>query len=221
MKAEQRINYDKKMELLIAKEQENGHIPRLLLHSCCAPCSSAVLERLSAYFEITILYYNPNIEPEEEYRKRVAELDKLLHKMPLVHPVNLIDGRYDPSEFYEAVKGREQSGEGGSRCYECYKLRLAEAACYANEGAFDYFTTTLSISPYKNVAWLNEIGETYAREYGISYLYSDFKKKEGYRRSIALSKEYGLYRQDYCGCSFSRQEREKIKQQKREENREI
>ena len=220
-----RKNYQRMLEQTLMKikaaTDAGGAVPTLLLHSCCAPCSSYVLEYLSQYFEITIFYYNPNISPEEEYRNRVEEQKRLIGQLDTIYPISFMEGKYEPETFYQMARGMEELPEGGQRCYACYEMRLREAAQKAVVQKADYFTTTLSISPYKNVAWLNEIGETYAREYGISYLYSDFKKKEGYRRSIALSKEYGLYRQDYCGCSFSRQEREKIKQQKREENREI
>ena len=183
-------------------------VPTLLLHSCCAPCSSYVLEYLSDFFEITVLYYNPNIYPEEEYHKRVEEQKHLIRSLPVKHPIHLIEGRFDPKEFYTAVRGLEQIPEGGERCHACFELRLREAAKAALKGGFDYFTTTLTISPLKNAAKLNEIGEALAREYQITWLPSDFKKKNGYKRSVELSQEYGLYRQDYCGCVFSRRESE-------------
>jgi hypothetical protein len=167
-----------------------------------------VLEYLSQFFAITVLYYNPNIYPEEEYYRRVAEQKRLIEQMPLSHPVRLIEGRFDSREFYEAVRGLEQIPEGGARCHACFRLRLEEGARIASEGGFDYFTTTLTISPLKNAAVLNEIGEALAKQYQITWLPSDFKKKEGYKRSIALSAEYDLYRQDYCGCVFSKRERE-------------
>lgn len=207
-------NYDKRMEEMIKKYKEKGVRPRLLLHSCCAPCSSAVLERIAKAFDITVFYFNPNIEPQEEYDKRVKELEKLLSCLKGTVDISLLAGRYEPQEFYDAVKGFEQSGEGGERCYKCYELRLREAAKVASEREFDCFTTTLSISPYKRADWLNEIGQRLSEEYRVDYLYSDFKKKNGYRRSIELSKEYGLCRQDYCGCRFSKAEREQAKRQK-------
>lgn len=207
-------NYDKRMEEMIKKYKEKGLRPRLLLHSCCAPCSSAVLERIAKAFDITVFYFNPNIEPQREYDKRVEELDKLLSCLRETADVSLLVGRYEPQEFYDAVKGLEHSGEGGERCYQCYELRLRETAKMAASQKFDCFTTTLSISPYKRADWLNEIGQHLSEKYCVDYLYSDFKKKNGYRRSIELSKEYGLYRQDYCGCRFSKAEREQVKRQK-------
>lgn len=208
-------NYQKEMEEIIAKEEEKGHVPTLLLHSCCAPCSSAVLEKLTDHFRITILYYNPNISPQEEYDKRVRELKHLLEELPQKYPVSLIEGAYEPERFYEAVKGLEKIPEGGERCFACYRLRLEyAAACAAKQGS-DYFTTTLTISPLKNTAKLNEIGEELAEQYGISCLPSDFKKKNGYKRSIELSAEYGLYRQDFCGCVFSKKEAEERRERKK------
>lgn len=196
-------NYQKEMEQIIGRF---ASAPTLLLHSCCAPCSSYVLEYLSNYFEITVLYYNPNIYPEEEYFKRVEEQKHLIHSLPTRYPVRLIEGHFDPKEFYTAVRGLEQISEGGERCHACFELRLREAAKKASEGGFDYFTTTLTISPLKNAPKLNEIGEALAQEYHITWLPSDFKKKNGYKRSVELSQEYGLYRQDYCGCVFSKRE---------------
>ncbi len=200
-----RRNYQRELDRLIESLQSEGRVPRLLLHACCAPCSSYVLEYLSRYFEITVLYYNPNIDPPEEYEKRVQEENRLIREMPFVHPVHLTAGKYCPEEFYETVKGLEKEPEGGARCEKCYELRLREAARAAREGGFDYFTTTLTISPLKSAEKLNEIGGKIAAEYGVEYLYSDFKKKEGYKRSIQLSREYGLYRQNYCGCVYSRE----------------
>ena len=199
-------NYQREMEKLIERHQAQGEVPRLLLHSCCAPCSSYVMEYLSKYFSITVFYYNPNIFPPEEYGKRVEEQVRLIGEQPHLHPVEFLEGNYDPERFFQAVKGHEGDREGGERCFLCYELRLREAAQAAKEGGFDYFTTTLSISPLKNAGKLNEIGEAVAREYGIACLPSDFKKKDGYRRSVELSGEYGLYRQNYCGCVFSRRE---------------
>lgn len=205
----QKINYQRKMEELIAKEQTQGKVPTLLLHSCCAPCSSYVLESLSEYFKITVLYYNPNISPAREYEARVEEQKRLIRELPVTHPVSFLAGAYQPERFYSAVKGLEQCPEGGERCTVCYELRLREAAKTAQQGGFDYFTTTLSISPLKDAERLNAIGKRLAEEYGVSYLYSDFKKKNGYKRSVELSAQYRLYRQDYCGCVFSKEEQEK------------
>ena len=199
----QKINYQKKLEELIAKEQKEGRVPTLLLHSCCAPCSSYVLEYLSEFFRITVLYYNPNISPEKEYDARAAEQKRLISELPTKHPVSFLAGEYKPEEFYAAVKGLEECPEGGDRCTVCYELRLREAAKTAAEGGFDYFTTTLSISPLKDAERLNSIGRALVEEYGVSYLFSDFKKKNGYKRSTELSVQYGLYRQNYCGCVFS------------------
>ncbi len=199
----QKVNYQKKLEELIAKEQKEGRVPTLLLHSCCAPCSSYVLEYLSEFFRITVLYYNPNISPEKEYSARVAEQERLISELPAKYPVSFLAGEYKPEEFYGAVKGLEDCPEGGDRCTVCYELRLREAAKEAKKGGFDYFTTTLSISPLKDAERLNSIGRALAEEYSVSYLFSDFKKKNGYKRSTELSAQYGLYRQNYCGCVFS------------------
>ena len=188
---------------MIQKLTEDGRTPRLLLHSCCAPCSSYVLEYLSEYFKITVFYYNPNIYPESEYTKRILEQQKLIRDMKFRYPVSFLAGKYDKEKFYEMAAGMEYLKEGGARCMKCYELRLSEAARQAAAGGFEYFTTTLSISPMKNAQKLNEIGLRVGEEYGVKYLVSDFKKKNGYKRSIELSKEYGLYRQDYCGCEFS------------------
>lgn len=178
-------------------------MPTLLLHSCCAPCSSYCLEYLSQFFSITVFYYNPNIYPESEYRHRVDEQKRLIRQLPAKHEIKFIEGSFDPDEFYSAVKGFEKEKEGGERCFICYRLRLQKAAELASENGFDYFTTTLSISPLKNAAKINEIGEEIAEKVGVRHLPSDFKKKNGYKRSIELSKEYELYRQNYCGCVFS------------------
>ena len=203
-------NYQRELDALIAKLPE-GEAPSLLLHSCCAPCSSYVLEYLSQYFEITLFYYNPNISPEEEYRKRVEEQQRLICELPAMHPVHFEEGRYDPQEFYQAVRGLEHIPEGGERCFACYELRMRQAAALAASRGFDYFTTTLSISPLKNAQKINEIGQALEKEYGVRHLPSDFKKKNGYKRSVELSGEYGLYRQNYCGCVFSKKERENQK----------
>ena len=210
-------NYQKELDKLIERNQKEGKIPRLFLHACCAPCSSYVMEYLSQYFEITIFFYNPNIAPVEEYSHRVAEIRRLIGEMEFVHPVTLMEGRYDPKEFYEMAKGLEDVPEGGERCFRCYRLRMEEAAKLAKEGGYDYFTTTLSISPLKNAQKLNEIGERLAGEYGVAYLVSDFKKRNGYKRSTELSKIYGLYRQDYCGCIYSKNQREREKKLREEE----
>lgn len=200
-------NYQKELERVISAIPE-GKIPTLLLHSCCAPCSSYVLEYLSDYFAVTVLYYNPNIYPEEEFRHRADEQKRLIESLPSKHPISFIEGRFDSREFYDAVRGLEHIPEGGERCHACFRLRLEETARIAAENRFDYFTTTLTISPLKNAAALNKIGEETASHFGIAWLPSDFKKKNGYKRSVELSEEYGLYRQDYCGCVFSKKERE-------------
>lgn len=202
-------NFQRELDALIEKNKQNGIVPTLLLHSCCAPCSSYCLSYLSDFFRITLLYYNPNIYPEEEYFKRAEEQKRLINEMEFNNPVSFIEGSFAPKEFYDAVKGLENIREGGERCFRCYELRLREAAEYAKKSGFDYFTTTLSISPLKNTQKINEIGEKLAEEYGVKHLPSDFKKKDGYKKSTLLSNEYGLYRQDYCGCVFSQREREK------------
>ena len=198
-----KINYQKELEKLLAQLEAEQRVPSLLIHSCCAPCSSYVLEYLSEYFKITVFYYNPNIYPESEYTKRIAEQQKLIRDMEFRYPVSFLAGKYDKEKFYEMAAGMEDLKEGVARCMKCYELRLSEAAGQAAAGGFDYFTTTLSISPMKNAQKLNEIGLRVGEKYGVKYLVSDFKKKNGYKRSIELSKEYGLYRQDYCGCEFS------------------
>ena len=203
-------NYQKELDKIIAGL--NGRRPTLLLHACCAPCSSYVLEYLSRYFEITLFYYNPNIEPEAEYRYRVSEVKRLIDEMLPDSGIKVVEGRYDPERFHQAVKGLEQEPEGGARCMVCYRLRLEESGRIAQELGCEYFTTTLSISPLKNAKALNAIGEELAPVYRIKYLVSDFKKREGYKRSIQLSAEYHLYRQDYCGCAYSKAERERQKQ---------
>ena len=205
-------NYQKELDRLIEKNKREGVTPSLLLHACCAPCSSYCLEYLSEYFKITVFYYNPNIYPESEYAHRVAEEKRLISSLKVKNRIDFIEGKFDPSEFYGAVRGFETIKEGGERCFRCYELRLRETAKLAKERGFDYFTTTLTISPLKNAAKINEIGEALAEEYGIRHLPSDFKKKEGYKRSIELSREFALYRQNYCGCVFSRREREETAQ---------
>ena len=203
-------NYQKELDSVIAGLEEQGKVPRLLLHSCCAPCSSYVLEYLSRYFEITVYFYNPNIDQPVEYKRRVKEQERLIASMDFIHPVTLETGAYEPEEFHRIVRGLEKEPEGGARCFKCYELRLQEAAKVAQAGRFDYFTTTLSISPLKNAEKLNEIGEKLAKEYRVPYLPSDFKKKNGYKRSVELSEKYNLYRQDYCGCIYSQKERQKL-----------
>lgn len=200
-------NYQKEMEKII--EGFGGERKSLLLHSCCAPCSSAVLEKLQEIFEITVFYYNPNISEDREYEKRVEEQKRLIEafnqKKPS-YPIKIIDGDYEPQKFYAIAKGLESNPEGGERCFRCFSLRLEKTAQLAREGNYDFFTTTLTISPLKNAAKLNEIGEELAERYHKKWLPSDFKKKEGYKRSIELSKEHDLYRQDFCGCAFSKAE---------------
>ncbi len=196
-------NYQKELDEIIAKHQQNGDVPRLLLHACCAPCSSYCLEYLSQYFSITLFYYNPNIYPASEYTHRVQEAKRLVESLPAKHPITFLEGTFDPQVFYDTVKGLEQEPEGGARCERCYYLRLSEAAKEAKKGGFDYFTTTLSISPLKSADKLNAAGEQAAAKYGVRHLPSNFKKKNGYKRSIELSKAYDLYRQDYCGCVYS------------------
>lgn len=204
----QKVNYQRELDRLIKQFESENRVPTLLIHSCCAPCSSYVLEYLSQHFEITVFYYNPNIYPESEYTMRILEQQKLIRDMKFKHPVSFLAGKYDRERFYAMAAGMEDLREGGARCMKCYELRLTEAARKAAAGNFDYFTTTLSISPMKNAQKLNEIGLRVGNEYGVAYLVSDFKKKNGYKRSIELSKEYGLYRQDYCGCEFSLRERD-------------
>lgn len=203
-----KINYQKVLDETIERIQKEDRVPTLLLHSCCAPCSSYCLEYLSNYFSITIFYYNPNIYPEEEYSKRVVEQKRFIGQLPAKHPITFLEGKYDKERFYEMAKGLEHCKEGGERCFRCYELRLRESAEAAKLHGMDYFTTTLSISPLKNSAKLNEIGEMLSKEYGVSYLSSDFKKKNGYKRSVELSQEYGMYRQYYCGCVYSKQQRD-------------
>ncbi len=197
-------NYQKKLEKLINDIKEKNITPTLLLHSCCAPCSSYVIEYLSPYFNITILYYNPNISPIEEYEKRKQEQIKLIKELPTKNKVNILDCDYDNDLYEKTIKGLEKEPERGSRCTKCFLLRLEKTAITAKKNNFDYFGTTLTVSPYKNSKLLNEIGLSLQEKYNIKYLYSDFKKNNGYKRSIELSKEYNLYRQNYCGCIYSR-----------------
>lgn len=211
------VNYQKELEKLIEGQQKAGRVPRLFLHACCAPCSSYVLEYLSRFFSVTVFFYNPNISPKEEYEKRVSEIQRLISEMEFVHPVAFIEGEYKPEDFYEMARGLEDVPEGGERCFRCYRLRMEEAARLAEQGGYDYFTTTLSISPLKNAGKINEIGQELSQIYKVEHLPSDFKKKNGYKRSIELSHEYGLYRQNYCGCVFSRKESIEREQQKQRE----
>ena len=199
------MNYDLEMEKQMEDIEEGS---KLLLHACCAPCSSAVLERLANFFKISIFYYNPNITEEEEYRKRINELKRFVSVFKTKYPVEIIEGNYEPSKFMEMAKGLEEEPERGIRCYKCYELRLEETAKIAEELGFNHFATTLTLSPHKNANWINEIGEELNKKYKSNYLYSDFKKKEGYKKSIELSREYNLYRQDYCGCIYSKRVRQ-------------
>ena len=201
-----KTNYQLVLDSELAQISASGRIPSLLLHSCCGPCSSYVLEYLARYFKITVLYYNPNIQPEAEFDRRAETQRQLLRSAEYDNPVDLIVPRYDDSPFLSAVSGLENAPEGGARCLRCFELRLEETARTAREGGFDYFTTTLSVSPHKNAEALNTIGISMAERYGVHYLCSDFKKRDGYKRSIELSSLYGLYRQDYCGCRFSLRE---------------
>lgn len=201
-------NYQLMLDKQLAQLQDKGIVPRLLLHSCCAPCSSYVLEYLSRYFDITIYYYNPNISPKEEFLRRAQEQQRLIEQMPLARPVGCIIGAYEPERFAAIAAGHEHDPEGGERCTACYRLRLESTARIAAEGGYDFFTTTLSISPLKDAQRLNAIGGELAAAVGVPYLYSDFKKREGYKRSCQLSAEYGLYRQDYCGCAYSKRDAE-------------
>ena len=205
----QNRNYQKELEKLIEKQQRDGHKPSLLLHSCCAPCSSYVLEYLAPYFNICDFYYNPNISPKKEYEDRKEELVRLISEMGLSTQVSFLEGTYRPEDFFAMAKGLEDLPEGGERCFKCYEMRLRESAKIAKEQGAEYFATTLTISPLKNAQKLNEIGEQLAEEYGVKYPPSDFKKKNGYKRSVELSAQYELYRQNYCGCVFSKLQAEK------------
>lgn len=198
-----KINYQKELDELINTLGDN--VPRLFLHSCCAPCSSYTLEYLSNYFEITVYYYNPNISPKAEFDKRFLEQKRLIESLPAKHKITLVEGDYSYDDFLKIAKGLEDCKEGGERCFKCYRLRLDKTARLAKEQGYDYFCTTLSISPLKNSQKINEIGKEIANELGIAWLPSDFKKKEGYKRSIELSKEYNLYRQNFCGCIYSKE----------------
>ena len=199
-------NYQKELDrILSGLEKQSGEKPHLFLHACCAPCSSYVLEYLTRYFRITLFYYNPNITPETEYAKRIRELKRFIREAGYEKDVTFLEGEYRPERFFETVKGMEELPERSIRCYHCYYLRMEEAAKEAAKLHADYFTTTLSISPHKNADWINEIGQELAEKYHVPHLPSDFKKKSGYLRSIALSEQYGLYRQTSCGCIFSKE----------------
>ncbi len=208
----EKTNYQRWLDATLENLQKEGKKPSLLLHCCCAPCSSYVLEYLNRFFHITAFYYNPNISPAEEYGHRLDELRRLTEEMPLTNPVEVVGGAYEPEKFRAVAKGHEQDPEGGERCFACYRLRLEESVRLAKEQGFDYFTTTLSISPLKNAEKLNAIGKELSEQYGVPYLYSDFKKKEGYKRSCALSAMYHLYRQDYCGCVYSKAQKETVRE---------
>lgn len=216
-----KINYQKVLDRLL--EDRGQHGKRLLLHSCCAPCSSYVLVYLSRFFEVTVYYYNPNITEGAEYGKRVTEQKRLIEILNRErengeerYPIHVLEATYEPEEFLQIARGHEADPEGGERCFACYTLRLLSTAKQASDGKFDYFTTTLSISPLKNAEKLNTIGEKLGQQYGVSYLLSDFKKKNGYLTSIELSAKYDLYRQDYCGCIYSKEERERQKKERDE-----
>ena len=199
-----KINYQIELDKII-NSIDKSNPPRLFLHSCCAPCSSYTLEYLSNYFDITVYYFNPNISPKEEFDKRFAEQKRLIDSLPAKNPIKLVLGEYDYNDFLQIARGLENVAEGGERCFRCYRLRLESTARIAKEQGFDYFCTTLSISPLKNSQKINQIGYEVAQKYGIKWLPSDFKKREGYKRSIELSKEYNLYRQSFCGCIFSKE----------------
>ena len=207
MKQMPKPNYQLELDRTLQKLSLANKRPSLLLHACCAPCSSYVLEYLTQYFDITVFYYNPNISPENEYLHRVSEIKRLISEM--CPSVNFIEGRYEPEKFYEMAKGLENEPERGARCLKCYRMRLEESAAVAKENKFDYFTTTLSISPQKDSIVLNSIGKEISEKYDIPYLFSDFKKKGGYKRSIELSAQFHLYRQNFCGCIFSKMQSQK------------
>lgn len=200
------MNYDLKMQ-----EEINAldYVPKILLHACCAPCSSTCLKRLGEHFKITIFYYNPNITEKTEYNKRLEEIKKFIKEFKVKYEIEIIEGKYNKEAFFEIARGLEEIPERGLRCFKCYKLRLTETLKIAEEKGFDYFATTLTLSPYKNANWINEIGEELAKESHVKYLYSDFKKQNGYKQSIEYSNKYKLYRQDYCGCIYSQKTKRK------------
>lgn len=201
------VNYDNVFKDIIKNIKGT---PRVLLHSCCAPCSSQVLARLSDYFLVTVLYYNPNIEPFSEYEKRKEEQKRFIKSFPSKNQISFLDCDYENEKFKIMAKGLENIPEGGERCHKCYTLRIEKTAILAKENNFDYFCTTLSVSPFKNSRVLNEIGNMLEKKYDIKYLYSDFKKEDGYKKSIEYSKEYNLYRQNYCGCIYSKENKKEI-----------
>ncbi len=198
-----KINYNLEMEKIVGDFTE---VKTLLLHSCCGPCSSAVMERLTPYFHIYIYFYNPNIHPEEEYYKRLGEQKRIIEESNLINPVEIVEAPYIPMEYFNTIKGYENYPEGSIRCHRCYEFRMRKSAEVAKSLNLQYFTTTLSVSPHKDSQILNALGRDIEDEIGVKYLYSDFKKKEGYKRSIELSREHNLYRQDYCGCIYSKGE---------------
>lgn len=200
------MNYSIETEKIIDYNKREQIVPSLLLHACCAPCSSACLEYLSSFFNITVFFYNPNISPKAEFDKRLAEERRLITEMLPDKNINVIEGTYNYNDFLDAIKGLENAKEGGERCFKCYRLRLEKTAQLAKEMKFDYFCTTLSISPLKSAQKINEIGFETAEKFGVKWLPSDFKKKEGYKRSVELSKQLHLYRQNFCGCVFSKKE---------------
>lgn len=202
-----KINYQKILEKKLETIKKEDRRRRLLLHACCAPCSSYCIEYLSEYFDITVFWFNPNIYPYEEYMKRREEIKRFIGSVPVKGKLDFSEADYDSSLFFGTVKGFESSPEGGERCELCFRLRLEETAKTAKKGGFDFFTTTLTISPLKNAALLNRLGQEIGEKYGVEYLLSDFKKKNGYKRSIELSAMYGLYRQNYCGCVYSKRNR--------------
>lgn len=208
------MNYQKEMEKIIANISKQDRIPSILLQSCCAPCSSHVIDTLSPYFNITVLYYNPNIEPYEEYLKRKEEEIRFIKEYKSLNKLDIIDCDYDNEKYHETIKGLEDCPERGKRCFKCYELRLEYTAKKAKELEYDYFGTTLTVSPYKNSNKLNEIGAMLSEKYNIKFLYSDFKKNNGYKHSIELSQKYNLYRQDYCGCIYSKKQKEELKNAK-------
>ncbi|MEE1113922.1 MAG: epoxyqueuosine reductase QueH [Eubacterium sp.] len=214
MSAPVKRNYQKELEVILDRLEKEGRVPTLLLHSCCAPCSSYVLEYLSKHFRILDYYYNPNITDKDEYKKRSRELDRLIREMPFDNPVSYTEGKYEPELFFRMARGLEEVPEGGERCMRCFELRLREAAREAVRRNADFFTTSLTISPLKNAVKLNEIGMRIGEEEGVPYLVSDFKKKNGFKRSTELSEEYGLYRQNYCGCIYSKREADRREQQR-------
>lgn len=202
-----KTNYSLRLGEILSEVGRADSKPKLLLHSCCAPCSSYVLEYISSFFDITLFFYNPNISPRDEFDFRLSELERFVSEGG--YDAKITSPEYDSRDFFDSVRGLEECPEGGERCRVCYELRLRRTAIEAKNCGYDYFCTTLSISPYKRADWLNEIGLELGKEYGVKYLCSDFKKKNGYKRSIELSNEYGLYRQNYCGCVYSKLERDK------------